>query len=113
MSDVDTMRPKAKTNLKSGTVLHDASWNIGENADGLFVKKEQYISDEFLQANADARFDSKERSREFHRFASVPVVVVEQWLKQGFDVYKESPKAIVKRLRAENLEAFLTSNKSL
>ena len=41
------------------------------------------------------------------------VVVVEQWLKQGFDVYKESPKAIIKRLRQENLEAFLTSNKSL
>lgn len=102
-----------KSNLKQGTVLHDAAWDIGENTDGLFVKKQQHISDDFLTANRDARFDSKERAGEYHRFASIPVVVVEQWLKQGFDVYKESPKAILKRLRQENLEAFLTSNKSL
>lgn len=102
-----------KSNLKNGAVLHDVEWDIGHNVDGLFVKKDQIISDEFLTANRDARFDSKERAKEYHRFASIPVVVVEQWLKQGFDVYKESPKAIVKRLRAENLEAFLTSNKSL
>ena len=102
-----------KSNLNNGTVLHDVEWDIGQNVDGLFVKKDQIISDEFLTANRDARFESTERAKEYHRFASIPVVVVEQWLKQGFDVYKESPKAIVKRLRAENLEAFLTSNKSL
>ena len=102
-----------KSNLKNGTVFHDVDWNIGQNVDGLFVQKGQEISDEFLTANRDARFESKERAKEYHRFASIPVVVVEQWLKQGFDVYKESPKAIVKRLRQENLEAFLTSNKSL
>ena len=104
---------KAISNLKNGTVLHDVEWDLGQNADGLFIKKEQYISDEFLTANRDARFESKAPSKEFHRFASVPVAVVEKWLKEGFDVYKESPKAIIKRLRAENLEAFLTSNKSL
>ena len=102
-----------KTNLKQGTTLHDVDWAIGEDVGGLFAKKQQYISDEFLTANAESRFESKAPSKDYHRFASVPVVVVEQWLKQGFDVYKESPKAIVKRLRAENLEAFLTSNKSL
>lgn len=102
-----------KTNLKQGTVLHDADWNIGENVDGLFIKKQQFISDEFLTANRDARFESKAPSKEYHRFASIPVVVVEQWLKEGFDVYKESPKAIMKRLRQQNLEAFITSNKSL
>ena len=107
------MHMTIKTNLKAGTVLHDVEWDIGQNVDGLFVKKDQIISDDFLTANRDARFESKAPSGEYHRFASIPVVVVEQWLKQGFDVYKESPKAIVKRLRQENLEAFLTSNKSL
>lgn len=102
-----------KSNLKAGTVFHDAAWDIGENVDGLFVKKQQYIPDEFFTANKDSRFESKQRSGEFHRFASIPVVVVEQWLKEGFDVYKESPKAIVKRLKQQNLEAFLTSNKSI
>lgn len=102
-----------KSNLKNGTVLHDVEWDIGEHVDGLFVKKDQYISDEFLTANREARFESKAPAREYHRFASIPVVVVEQWLKEGFDVYKESPKAIIARLKRENLDAFLTSNKSL
>ena len=95
-------------------IFDDASWNIGENVDGLFIKKDQYISDDFLSRNADSRFlSSQSRAGEYHRFASVPVVVVEKWLKEGFDIYKESAKAIVKRLKQENLEAFLTSNKSI
>jgi hypothetical protein len=93
--------------------LDDIDWDIGEHVDGLFVKKDQYISDDFLTRNKDLRFDSKQRAGEYHHFASIPVVVVEKWLKEGFDIYKESAKDIVKRLRQENLEAFLTSNKSL
>lgn len=102
-----------RTNLKAGTVFHDAAWAIDENVDGLVIKKQQYIPDEFLTRNADARFNSKARAGEYHHFASIPVVVVEKWLKEGFDVYKESAKDIIKRLKQENLEAFLTSNKSL
>lgn len=98
---------------KSEPILDDFDWNIGEHVDGLFLKKEQYISDDFLTRNKDARFDSKARAGEYHHFASIPVVVVEKWLKEGFDVYKEPAKAIVKRLKQENLEAFLTSNKSI
>jgi hypothetical protein len=97
------------TNLK----LDDVKWAIGENIDGIFTQKQQMISDEFLTRNRDDRFESNTRAGEYHRFASVPVVVVEKWLNEGFDVYKEPAKAIIKRLKAENLEAFLTSNKSL
>jgi hypothetical protein len=98
---------------KSEPILDDFKWNIDENVDGLFMKKDQYISDDFLTRNKDARFESKARAGEYHHFASIPVVVVEKWLKEGFDVYKEPAKAIIKRLKQENLEAFLTSNKSI
>jgi len=94
-------------------IFDDFNWNIGEHVDGLFIQKDQYISDDFLTRNKDARFDSKARAKEYHHFASIPVVVVEKWLKEGFDVYKEPAKAIVKRLKQENLEAFLTSSKSI
>lgn len=94
--------------------FEDFNWDIGEHVDGLFVKKDQHISDEFLARNRDARFESSHnRAREYHHMASIPVVVVEKWLKEGFDIYKEPAKAIIKRLRQENLEYFLTSNKSI
>jgi hypothetical protein len=98
---------------KSEPKLDDIKWDIGEHVDGLFMKKDQEISDDFLTRNKDARFESKARAGEYHHFASIPVVVVEKWLKAGFDVYKEPAKAIIKRLKQENLEAFLTSNKSI
>lgn len=94
--------------------LDDFNWDIGEHVDGLFIKKDQYISDDFLTRNRDARFESSHnRAGEYHHMASIPVVVVEKWLKEGFDIYKESAKAIIKRLKQENLDAFLTSNKSI
>lgn len=98
---------------KKSYVLDDVNWAIGENADGLFVKKNQIISDDFLTMTKDDRFDSKERAKEYHRVASIPVVVVEKWLKEGFDIYREPLKAIIKKLKQENLDAFLTSNKSV
>lgn len=96
-------------------VLDDLKWSIGENADGLFIKRDQYISDEFLQRNADLRFESKAPAKNFHMFASVPEAVVDKWMREGFNIYdgSVSVKDIVKKLKQEDLTAFLTSNKSL
>jgi hypothetical protein len=111
MSD-DTL--KTKTVVENTKNLNDFNWAIKENVDGLLIKKEQYIPDDFLDANKDDRFESTHtRAKEYHRFASIPVVVVEQWLKEGFDVYREPAKEIIKRLKQQNLQAFLTSNKSI
>lgn len=102
------------SNKPTDSNLNDFKWEIGEHVDGLFMKKEQLIPDDFFEQTRDARFESSNnRMKDYHRFASIPVVVVEQWLREGFDVYKEPAKEIIKRLKRENLEAFLTSNKSI
>ena len=31
--------------------IEDLNWQLGQNSDGLFVKKQQNIPDEFLTAN--------------------------------------------------------------
>ena len=51
----------------------------------------------------------------YHRVASIPVIVADKWMKEGFNIYDGSvtPKEIIKKLKEENLEAFLTSNKSI
>lgn len=45
--------------------------------------------------------------------ARIPVIVHEKWLREGFDLMKEPAHAIVARLKQENLDGFLTSNKKV
>ena len=105
---------KTKMKGSASVHVHDVGWNIGENVDGLFVAKAQNITDEYLDGLKDARIASTSTpAGEYHRIASIPVALVEKWLNEGFDVYKEGAKAILKRLRAEDLGAFITTNKSI
>lgn len=33
-----------------------------------------------------------------HKIASIPIIVVEQWLKEGFDIYTATPQQIRRKL---------------
>lgn len=80
----------------------------------LVIKHTQEITPEFLSTLSEARLDSSHRPMgEMHRFASVPTSVVEKWKRDGFDVMKESAKAIILKLKSEDLGAFITTNKVL
>lgn len=75
---------------------------------------DQEIPDEFLTRIKDQRFGmAKSSENDFMEVADVPVAVVDQWKRQGFDIMKEEVTAdmIVKRLRSEGLEAFISTNK--
>ena len=88
----------------------------GADADGVFRKHTQDISQTFLDSLAEQRNEStKRREGDFMRVASIPTVVVEKWMREGFDIMNDQHTAaeIVKRLKAENLEAFLTTEKSV
>lgn len=79
------------------------------------IKKTQTITDDFLTSTADARLASSGPAGNFHRFASIPTVVVEKWAREGFDIlkYNYTAKEIMDRLRSEDLGAFLTTTKRL
>jgi hypothetical protein len=50
------------------------------------------------------------------KVASIPVAVIEKWMREGFDVMRDkniTAKEIVNKLKNENLDAFLTTEKSL
>ncbi len=96
--------------------IEDINWQVGQHTDGLFVKKEQTIPDEFLRANKAQRIESSNaRMGNYHRLASIPVIVADKWMREGFNIYDGSvtPQDIIKKLKSENLEGFLTSNKSI
>ena len=93
--------------------LQDIQLGFIEELDDLFAVKKQEISDQFLSRLADIRQESNKPAEDFHLFAEIPVIFVEQWLKEGFDIYRASLKEIEAKLRKENLERFIATNKRL
>lgn len=88
-----------------------------DDTDAAFVvKKEQSIPQSFLdRLKVERDESSNNRMGDYHRLASIPTVVVEKWLREGFDIYDKNTtaKEIVARLKNENLEAFLTTTKRI
>lgn len=99
--------------MNNPTTIFDVNWKIGEHVDGLFVRKDQEITSEFLDELAEDRLYSNAPSKDFHKFASVPVAIVEKWMSEGFNVYQEKPRDIIKRLQREGLEKFICTTKEL
>lgn len=100
------------TTKKDNTVLHNVGTDFISEHGGLTMKNTQHIDQKWLDGLKDERNNSnKQREKEFMRVASIPNAVVDQWLRDGFDIYEESGKDIVKRLRAQGLDYFMTTEK--
>jgi|688.fasta_scaffold985553_2 hypothetical protein len=99
------------------TTLIDLTVTISEDSDAsVVVKKEQPIPQSFLDRLKTFRDDSSNRRMgDFERIASIPTVVVEKWMREGFNIWDKNVKAseIVARLNKENLQAFLTTTKRI
>jgi len=90
--------------------------DYGADVGGVFRKHTQAISDDFLTRIKEQRNESKNRREgEFMSVAQIPTIVVEQWMRDGFDIFsgEHSAAEIVARLKRENLQAFLTTEKSV
>ena len=96
------------------TKLIDSNTYFEENTDGLVIQTVQEIPQRFLDKLKEDRFDSKHRrSGEYVRVASIPTVIVDKWLREGYDFHNESVKNIVAKLKMEGLDAFLTTDKQI
>lgn len=87
-----------------------------DSDNALVVKKEQQIPQSFLDRLKESRDESaNNRMGDYHRVASIPTVVVEKWMREGFNIWDKNvtAKEIVARLKLENLEAFLTTTKRI
>jgi hypothetical protein len=94
--------------------IHDLKVDFDENTDGLVIAKSQNITQEYLDSLKDARFESKNRpSGDYMRVASIPVIVIEKWMREGFDFYNEPASKIVAKLKADGLDGFLTTDKQV
>ena len=85
-----------------------------QTGNDVFRKHTQNISQSFLDDLKDARNASKDQDEgEYMRVASIPVIVVEQWMREGFNIYEATPQEIVQRLKDQNLDYFMATEKSI
>lgn len=97
-------------------MILDIKNDFGVDADGLFNKDSQDIDHDFLGSLRAEREDSvRSKIGEHMRVASVPVIIVERWLREGFSIYDKNvtPQAILRRLRTEGLDQFITTNRKV
>jgi len=102
--------------MEKKTNLIGINTQYEEDFDGVYRKHTQHISQSFLDDLKEQRNNStNQREGNFMRVASIPTVIVEKWMREGFNILngEHSAAEIVKRLKAENLDAFLTTEKSV
>ena len=102
-----------QTNINSNQFI-DAGVDFHENSEGLVIEKYQEIPQSFIDGLRAEKANSKSvREGEMQRVASIPVVVVDKWIAEGFDFQNATAKQILAKLRMENLDAFITTEKQV
>ena len=83
-----------------------------EEVDGIIRKHTQNLPQDFIDGLKERRNEStKQREGEYMHVASIPTIVIEQWLREGFKYWEATGPEIMKRLRDQNLDAFITTDK--
>ena len=99
---------------KPGVDLLGVNTDFIQQGDDVVRKHTQEISQSFLDDLKDSRNASKDqREGEFMRVDSIPTVVAEQWLREGFNIWEAKGPEIVKRLRDQNLDGFMATEKRI
>jgi hypothetical protein len=100
--------------LSSSVMLSDVHGKLIVNGDDAAVYREQNIPDWYLDQLKDERIESANApAKDFHRVASIPVALVEKMQMAGIDPYKAPVADIVKWIKHNGYDKFLTSSKSL
>ena len=88
-----------------------------EEAGSLVRQDSQVISQAFLDDMKERRDNSKRQAeKDYMHVAAIPLIVVEKWQREGFDILHDrniSLSEIVLKLKNENLDAFLATEKSV
>jgi len=94
------------------TKLIQSNTDFIHESDALVRKHTQNITQAFLDDLKDARNESTSKPMgDFHKVASIPTVVAEKWLREGFDLWEATGEQIVRKLKAEDMGAFMATEK--
>jgi hypothetical protein len=100
--------------MSSEPKLLDSFTVFDDNSEGLLINRKQEIPDDFVSDLKKQKIDSDHnRTGEFMHVASIPVIIHEKWLREGYDCTRAPYRDTIKRLHAEGLDAFVVTNKRI
>jgi|TARA_B110000908_G_scaffold160986_1_gene204741 hypothetical protein len=99
-------------NKTQPTLIQNEADFIHEHGE-VIQKNTQHIAQSFLDDLNDARNDSSKTTGDMMRVASIPTAVVEKWMREGFNLWEAKGSEIVRKLKNEDLDMFLTTNKRI
>lgn len=100
---------KSKVNLIN---VHEDM--VYDDDKGVGFVAQQDITDEYKQGLRDEKAEStRKRERNFMKVGSIPVIFVNEWKRQGFDIFDKNVKFadIAKRCRDLGLDDFISTAK--
>lgn len=102
------------THTKKQPELQQSETGFIMDAGSMVRKHTQNITQAFLDDLKDARNESTSKpTGEFHRIASIPTVIAERWLREGFDLWEATGEQIVRKLKSEDMAAFMATEKRI
>lgn len=84
------------------------SFEDGGHDHALVIKHTQDIPDDWVSALKRKVLPTKWSMGEHEKLFSIPVAVIEEWQRHGYDFYKMSDAEVARKLRADGLDAFIT-----
>ena len=84
--------------------------NVGEEA----RRHTQEIPQWHLDNLKDQRnVSTQHKEGEMMKVASIPTAVIEKWMREGFNIWEAKGSEIVRKLKNEDLDMFLTTDKRI
>lgn len=96
--------------------LTDAENEVKIDGDNAVIKRTQDIGEHFLSDLASKRVEtSNKRMGDMHHVASIPTVIVEKWMAEGFNIFDKniSVQDIVRRLHSEDMTGLMATTKRI
>ncbi|MGE8142279.1 hypothetical protein ACQKOE_09915 [Novosphingobium sp. NPDC080210] len=99
-----------------GITIADAENAVKIDGDKAVFKRTQDLGKHFLSNLAAKRIDTaNSRMGDFHHVASIPTVIIEKWMTEGFNIYDKNvtAKDIIKRLQSLDMMGLMATSKRI
>lgn len=103
-------------NNSNGITLLDTENEVSFDDDKAVFKRTQNVDDSLLDRIADKRLSTQHsRMGDMHHVASVPTVIVEKWMAEGFNIFDKNVTIpeILRRLQSEDMQRLIATSKNI
>lgn len=103
-------------NSEAGINFLDVRNRLTLDEDKAVIRRSQDLGNHFLSNLATRRTESANAPMgDMHHVASIPTVIVEKWMAEGFNIFDPNVniKEVVKRLNSEDMTGLMATSKNV